>query len=198
MVKTALYGGGGFGQETKVLLDYVAQVSKDRCFSGFIDDYKETPPKADLTMIDDVLISIADPFIRMKIAKRLVSQFHFSFANLFHPDVFFHSSNQIGIGCIICSGVKVTTNASIGDFCILNLNSIVGHDVKIGPFCSIMPSANILGGVKIGEGVFIGAGATILQNVSIGNGAVIGAGSVVTRSVYSNEKVMGVPARSKS
>jgi sugar O-acyltransferase (sialic acid O-acetyltransferase NeuD family) len=192
-MKTAIYGAGGFGREVKMLLDQISRVYKDRTFAGYIDDNTQFHPVADLSEVEDILISIADPIIRKQIAGKLINQYQFK--NLIHTDIFIDPSNKIEKGCIICSGVKITVGVVVKDFCIINLNSVVGHDVVMGPFCSIMPSANILGGVTLGEGVFIGSNSTILQGVTIGNHAIVGAGSVVTHSVSAGQKVAGVPAR---
>ncbi len=193
MVGTAIYGAGGFGRETKILLDQLA-LSGTSVFAGFIDDHQFLEPAVTASEVQDVVIAIADPQIRKNLVASM-SQYNFKYKSLIHPDVFLDSSNTLGKGCIICSGVKITCNVCIEDFCIINLNTVIGHDVRLERFCSVMPSANILGGVKIGEGTFIGAGATILQGLKIGECVVIGAGSVVTKDIPAGHKVMGVPAR---
>jgi sugar O-acyltransferase (sialic acid O-acetyltransferase NeuD family) len=143
---------------------------------------------------DDVLVAVADPVIRKRIVESWALK-EVDFRKWVNADIQMHPSVKIGKGSILCPGVKMTVEITVGNFVIINLNSTIGHDVAMGDFCSIMPSVNISGNVKMGECVYIGVGATILQNLTIGNGAVIGAGAVVTHSVGENQKVMGVPAR---
>jgi acetyltransferase-like isoleucine patch superfamily enzyme len=50
--------------------------------------------------------------------------------------------------------------------------------------------------IAVGTNVWIGTGAVVLKGVSIGDNCVIGANSVVTRSLPSDTRAAGVPARS--
>ena len=92
----------------------------------------------------------------------------------------FDASERIEVGC----------NCLIGPFCY-----ITDHDHGIEMGTPIAQQPLVSSAVRIGNNVWIGAGAIILKGVTIGNGAVIGAGAVVTRSVRSDTKVAGVPAR---
>lgn len=164
-------------------------------FAGYLDDFSRIDclPEGD-TSYDDVLIAIADPTTREKIFQNW-SRKRVPFKPLISSDVRLHPSVRIGLGSLLCPGVKITVDVSIGDFVIVNLNSTIGHDVKIGSFSSVMPSVNISGSVSIGKRVFIGSGATILQGLSIGDDAIIAAGAVVTKNVPTGQTVIGVPAR---
>ena len=191
MHSIAVYGAGGFGREVKAMLE----LSSNR-FAGFIDDYKQHVTLQRDNAYDDVLMAIADTAIR----SRLVDTWNrkpVPFAPFISEDVRLHPSVSVGNGCIICPGVKMTSDVVLGRFVIVNLNATIGHDVVAGDFTSIMPSVNISGNVKIGERAFIGSGATILQGLEIGDGAVIGAGAVVTHNVRPNAIVFGVPAKPK-
>ncbi len=191
--RIAIYGAGGFGREVQSLFNQVNSIDSNTELVGFIDDYAVQIPLVSMDDVDDILIAVANPIHRKNIVTKLAHK-QFQFNSLLHSDVYIENSNKLGAGCIICAGVKITVNVSIGAFSIINLNTVIGHDVVMGSYCSIMPSVNLLGGVRLGNGVFIGAGATILQGITIGDGAVIGAGSVVTKHVLSEQIVWGVPA----
>jgi len=160
----------------------------------FLDYADDNGSVSSLSTADDVIIAIAKTSDREKVYKKLSSS-SFPFRSLVDNSVPIHPSVKIGKGCVICPGVRITVDITIGDFAIINLNATIGHDVKIGNFVSIMPSANISGNVTIGDKAFIGSGAVILQGLTIGEGATVGAGAVVTKNVRPGVTVVGVPAR---
>lgn len=102
---------------------------------------------------------------------------------------------EIGVGCNILSGVRISNSVSVGKGCIIYYNSIITHDCVIGDFVEISPSVNILGRVEISNYTKIGSNSTILPDITIGKNSVIGAGSVVTKDVPDNVLVVGSPAR---
>lgn len=189
----AIYGAGGFGKETKFLLESINRAQPRFHFKGFIDDNVTQMPLAEPGSFRSLSIAIASPVIRRKIYAKAGA--NFEYPNLIHPDVFIDESCSLGRGLILCAGVQMTVDITLGDFVIVNLNATIGHDTRIGAFSSLMPSVNISGNVRVGEGVFIGSGATVLQGLTIGDGAVIGAGSVVTRNIPPGVVAKGVPAR---
>jgi len=188
--RIAVYGAGGLGKEFRGMLDDTDGLQ----FAGFIDDNVEVVPKADLKNTDDVIIAIAKTEHRLLVHKKL-SGTSFPLRSLIHHSVPIHPTVKMGKGCVICPGVRITVDISIGNFAIINLNATIGHDVRIGDFVSIMPSANISGNVTIHDRAFIGSGAVILQGLTVGEGATVGAGAVVTKNVKPGITVVGVPAR---
>lgn len=102
---------------------------------------------------------------------------------------------EIGEGCNILSGVKISNDVKIGLGTLIYYNSVITHDVSIGDFCEISPSVNILGRVTIGNFTHLATGATIFPDVKIGNNVVVGAGSVVRDDIPDNTIVVGVPAK---
>lgn len=193
MKQIAIYGAGGFGREVRMVVDILSKRHGDVSFAGFVDDHVKNEWMAAPGKFDDLVLAVADPKTRESM-KMKVGQ-TYPFGSIIHPDVYVDQSNKIGRGCILCAGVMMTVDVTLESFVIVNLGCTIGHDVKIGSFSSIMPSVNISGSVTIGKNVFIGSGATILQGLTIGDNAVIGAGSVVIRSVASDQKMVGVPAR---
>jgi sugar O-acyltransferase (sialic acid O-acetyltransferase NeuD family) len=193
MKNIAIYGAGGFGKEVRGMLDMQRELYS---FAGYFDDHKDGIEEVKGDQFDDVLMSIADPAIRMRLVNSW-SRKKVAFNSLISPDVKLHPSVKVGKGSIICPGVKFTVEIQIGDFVIINLNSTIGHDVVLGNFCSLMPSVNISGNVTLGNSVFVGTGATILQGVTIGDDVIIGAGALVLENIPNGQTVVGVPAKMK-
>lgn len=101
---------------------------------------------------------------------------------------------EIGEGCNILGGVKISNDVKIGKGTMIYYNSIITHDVEIGDFVEISPGATLLGRGKVGNMTQIGAGAIIFPDVVVGNNCVIAAGAVVRENVPDNVMVAGVPA----
>lgn len=104
---------------------------------------------------------------------------------------------EIGEGCNILGGARISNDVTIGSGTIVYYNSIITHDVKIGKFCEISPGVTLLGRCTVGEFVKIGAGAIIFPDVNIGSNSVIAAGAVVRNDVPENTMAAGVPATIK-
>ncbi len=102
---------------------------------------------------------------------------------------------EIGEGCNILSGVKISNDVKIGRGTLIYYNSVITHDVSIGDFCEISPSVNILGRAAIGNFTHLATGATIFPDVKIGDNVIVGAGSVVKEDVPDNTIVVGIPAK---
>ncbi len=207
MKNIAIYGAGGFGRETALMIQQVNEANPSWNIKGFFDDGMEKGIRVDgLTVIgglSDVgsytgamVVAVADPAIRKKIVSKL-SEKTIEFPSLIHPSAQLGSVefNVIEQGCIITAGVVMTTHITLDKFCIINLTSTIGHDVTIGAYSTIMPGCSISGNARIGEGCLLGTGSRTLQNIEIGNHSVIGAGAVVTKTCSEHSKLIGVPAR---
>lgn len=110
---------------------------------------------------------------------------------------------------LIIGAVKVGKHVWIGPNCILDGSG----GLEIGDYVSISAGVQIythhtvewaisLGKeeiakdkVTIGNGVYIGPNTVIQMGVSIGDRVIIGAQSLVNKSVPSNKKAFGIPAR---
>lgn len=207
MKNTVIYGAGGFGRETSLLVHQINRQAARWNVVGFCDDGKSKGEIVDRLpvlggmdylkeMQEDlgVVLAIADPGVREKIKQQLTNS-KLSFPTLVHPSVSVSESCSIGEGSIICSDVVMTVNVTIHPFSIVNLKCTLGHDCVLEDFSSLMPAVNISGNVRLGRGVYVGAGAILLQGVSIGDRSVVGAGAVVNKSFDSGKRIMGVPAR---
>lgn len=104
---------------------------------------------------------------------------------------------EIGEGCNILGGVKISNDVKIGKGTMIYYNALITHDVEIGDFVEISPNATLLGRCKVGSGTHIGAGSIIFPDVKIGENCIIAAGAVVRENMPNNTMVAGVPAKIK-
>lgn len=207
MLDLIIYGAGGFGRETALLVEQINAVEKRWNLIGFYDDKIAKGTRIDslpvlgglqdakvATRRTSLVIAIADPGIREAVANALRSSVY-DYPILIHPNAMTgRLSNRIGRGCIITAGCIFTTGITIEDFCIVNLSATIGHDVCVGAFSTIMPGCNISGNVSISRGCMIGTGVQVLQNLRIGEKTKVGAGAVVTKNFGDFATVVGVPA----
>ncbi len=207
MKDIAIYGAGGFGRETALMIRQINDANPTWNIKGFFDDGMVKGSRVDgLTVLGgltdagaftaSMVVAVADPKTRKKIVSKLPDR-KMEFPSLIHPNAQMGSAefNTIGQGCIITAGVVLTTHVTLNKFCIVNLTSTIGHDVTIGAYSTIMPGCSISGNVTIGEGCLLGTGSRTLQNITIGNHSIIGAGAVVTKDIGAGKTVVGVPAR---
>jgi sugar O-acyltransferase (sialic acid O-acetyltransferase NeuD family) len=202
-----IYGAGGFGRETSLLLHQINKQSQRWNVIGYCDDGKKAGEEIGglyvLGGMDflnayqgelHVVIAIADPLTRENIRKKIRNN-NLKFPNLIHPSVLLSESCSVGEGNVICAGVIMTVDVRIMNFAIVNLKCTLGHDCVVNDFAALMPAVNVSGNVSIGKGVYVGAGAVLLQGLSIGDYSLVGAGSVVNKSFENNKRIVGVPAR---
>lgn len=207
MKDIAIYGAGGFGRETALLIQQINKQKPTWNLLGFFDDgLPKTSIVDGLAILGGmqeaqqysgaITIAVADPSIRERMVSKLKDR-KLDFPTLVHPyaQIGSESFNKIGRGSIITAGVIMTTHVTLGDFCIINLLVTVGHDVTLGAFTTIMPGCSISGNVTLGHGVLLGTGARMLQNINIGDRSTIGAGAVVTKDCPSDETWVGIPAQ---
>ena len=211
MKKLAIYGAGGFGRETAVMIAQINEQVPTWDVVGFFDDGLKKGEEVDglriLGNISDlnsyagglsVCLAVADPGVRFDLLEKITNP-NIMFPSIIHPQAIVGDTerNELGRGSIITAGVILTTGIELGEFCIINLSSTIGHDVKIGTCCTVMPACSISGNVSIGSRCVLGTGSRIIQGITIGDQCMIGAGSVVTKSFGSNLKILGVPARKR-
>ncbi|MGC9337362.1 MAG: acetyltransferase [Candidatus Cloacimonadia bacterium] len=211
--QVAIYGAGGFGREVawliescnrkKTCYEIVCFIDDDASLHGKVlngirvlglDDVRRTHPSVDLVRgLGSISASRA--------IVRKAESVGLHFLTIIHPDTEYSQYVNIGDGTIICAGNIITTNITIGRYVQVNLDCTIGHDVLIGDHTTLAPGVHISGYVHIGKGVYIGTGAVIINGtednpITIGDNVVIGAGACVTKSIQSNTKVVGVPAKS--
>lgn len=208
MKDIVIVGAGGYGREVQWLIERINLYKEEWNFLGYVDDGIEKGK-----MIDDypvlggcdyllnyekeiyVTVAIGSAGARKSVVEKLGQKQNIRFPNLIDPSVLTSARYQCGVGNIICAGVILTVDYSIGDFNIINLDCTVGHDVKIASYVTIYPSVNISGCVSIEGMTEIGTGTNIIQGIHIGENTIIGAGSVVVRNIDGHCTAMGVPCR---
>ncbi len=212
--RLVVVGAGGFGRETLDVIEAINAASPAAVFDvvGIVDDRPAERNLARLSArgyrwlgtITGVLttsepgayaLAVGSPSLRQEIAAKFAAA-QWTPATLVHPSAVIGSAARLGAGSIICSGVQVSTNVTLGDLVHLNPNATIGHDANLGDFVSVNPAAIISGEVTIDPVVLVGAGAVVLQGLQVGTGATIGAAACVTGSVEPGLTVVGVPARS--
>ncbi|TFB66756.1 acetyltransferase [Cryobacterium sp. Hz7] len=206
-------GAGGFGREVLDIVDALNRAAETVVFEiiGVLDAnpsaenlgrlsarsvrylgtesaWRETGSRA------QYLIGVGNPAARQEIDKAFTA-LGLTAATVVHPAATTGSSFTVGQGSVLCGGVQVSTNVTLGRHVHLNPNSIIGHDSVLNDFVSINPSATISGDVRIGPRSLVGAGAVVLQGLCIGADTVVGASACVTRGVGDRSVVKGIPAR---
>ncbi len=207
MEKKRLYiaGAGGFGREVAAWARDFCRAEKNWDLIGFLDDNPAALGDfpSDLTVVgnvdsqrfedrDRVFVAICEPRVKMQIVEKL--QGRVQFATIIHPTAIIGAHCRIGVGSILCPGVMLTTNVTIGDHVHLNLKVTIGHDSQVGSFSTLNSHADITGAVVVEEAVFMGSHAVVLPRGHVGAYSRVGAGSVVLRHVAAGDTVLGVPA----
>lgn len=206
-------GCGGFGREVIDVVDAVNANSVEPTFEllGVLDDSPSVQNLERLAArsvkylggINDFLatkpnvgyvIGIGSPGTRRVLAKRF-DEAGCEPVSLVHPSVTMGAQISIAPGCVVCAGVRLTTNISIGRHVHININATVGHDTVVGDFVSINPLASISGDCLLKDEVMVGVAGVVLQGLSIGEGSVVGGSACVVRDVPPGVVVKGVPAK---
>ena len=107
------------------------------------------------------------------------------------------------------STLRIGSNSSIGLYSVFNGGDdiIIGNSCLISGFVYIQTSMHSHkkgifvkaqgfshSPINIGDDVWLGAHSTILPGCKLGKGSIVGSNAVVTKSISSNEIVVGVPA----
>ncbi len=212
MTALVVIGAGGFGRETLDVCEAV-QACRDESLRvvGVVDD---DPRRQDLERLErrgysflgtvadwlrtgdtsvSYVIGIGNPRTRSRVAARLASREPAE--PLVHPLTSLGSEVSLGRGCVLCAGVSITTNVTVGDHVHMNPAVTVGHDAVIGDSVSLNPQAAISGSVVIEPEALVGAKAVVLRSLRVGAGSLVGAAACVTRDVAPGSTVVGLPAR---
>lgn len=116
------------------------------------------------------------------------------FCTFIHPSCMISRSAIIGRGTVIMANTVVNPNAIIGEFCTIQSNVTVGHDSKIGDY-NFIATQSTIGNIVMGSRNFMGINSCTNNFITIGDDCFIAMASNVVKSVESNGKVMGNPAK---
>lgn len=207
MQRLIIVGAGGLGREVFSWASHHPDCGQVWNIAGFIDD--------NLTALDDfgysvkvidtisnynpsaedvLVCAIGKPAIKRLVCERLIAH-SAKFISLIHPSVVMGANVSLANGVVICPHVTLTADIQVGTFSLINCHSSAGHDVAIGAWSTISGHCDVTGGCKIGEGAFLATGVRVLPGKTVGSNAYVGAASVVMRSVQSEDRVFGNPAR---
>lgn len=120
------------------------------------------------------------------------------FVTVVHPKATIGKNVSIGRNCLIMAGVVLTSNAKLKDHVCVLPNTVIHHDVLVEDYTILGSNVVVAGGTKIGSYCYIGSGTNIINNVIIGESSLIGLGANVIKSIPSNSRSVGNPARSLS
>lgn len=210
--RLVIIGAGGFGREVADVVEAINEDSPEKAWNllGVCDDH---PSALNIERLGDrgirylgaipsewtgsqthFVVGIGSPSTRMKIADSL-ERLGWIPAILLHPDSRSGSRFRAGPGSVVCAGVQISTNVSLGRHVHVNPHATIGHDAQLEDFVSVNPAATISGEVVIASQTLVGASATILQGLRIGQKSLVGASACVVRDVDDDTVVKGIPAR---
>jgi sugar O-acyltransferase (sialic acid O-acetyltransferase NeuD family) len=206
-------GAGGFGREVLDVVDAINAAADAPAWNvlGVLDDSPSDLNLERLRLRGIALLGGIDDFLSAKsdcqyvigvgapATRRLVAEKFddagYEAATLVHPTVTRGFDVEIGPGCVICAGVRLTTNLRLGRHVHLNLNSTVGHDSTLGDYVSVNPLASISGDCVLGNDVLVGVAGVVLNGLMVGDGSTVGGSACVVKDVPPGVVVKGVPAR---
>lgn len=208
MKRLIIIGAGGFGREVLVWAQESAAFGREWEIGGFLDDRPDALASfgsSGFPMLgntidyqprpsDVFVIAMGQVRLRRLMWERFCAK-GADFTRVIHRSCTIGPRVQLGDGVILCPGVVLTCDLSIGNNTALNVMTAVGHDARIGDHCQLSSFCDITGFVEVGDGVFMGSRASIIPGKRVGDDAVVGAGSVVIRNVPSRTTVFGNPAR---
>ena len=116
------------------------------------------------------------------------------FYTFIHPNCMIARSAKIGIGTAIMANTIVNTNAIIGKFCTILSLCTIGHDSQMGDY-NFIATQSTIGNLRMGNRNFLGINTTTNNFIEIGDDCFIGMASNVVKSLPSNSKVYGNPAK---
>jgi len=117
------------------------------------------------------------------------------FFTFIHPSCVISPSAKIGIGSAIMANSVINSNAHLGNHCTIHSNSLIGHDTSLGDY-NFIAAHNVIGSNNvIGKANFFGLNSSFNNYLNIGDNCFVGMASNLIKSIESNTKVYGNPAK---
>lgn len=208
MIPIVIYGAGGHGRETALLIETLIARGAPWQLVGFVDDNIAAhhtlcgglPVHGGMEYLVRhsgeclVALGIGNPAIKREIVER-IHAYARGFPVLVHPSVELNDRITIRQGTQLHAGTIATVDITIGEFVTCNRRVDISHDCVVDDFATIAPAVTLTGAVHVETGADVGAAATCIPGTRIGAWSVIGAGAVVTRDIPAHVTAVGVPAR---
>ncbi len=195
-----IFGAGGHG---KVVLD--AARSKGIAVDFVVDDHPSVSGLLGCKVVNAhdpawielnqfrFIVAVGDNWQRARIYQRLVEKGGQPI-NVVHSAATVSPTVRLGFGILVCAGVMINPEATVGNNCIINTSASVDHDCVVGEHVHLCPGVRLGGNVIVGAKTMMGLGAVALPGLKIGEGCVVGAGAVVNRDLPAYVVAYGVPA----
>ncbi len=103
--------------------------------------------------------------------------------------------DDVEIGANVTIAQAKTKETRIGAGTKIDCLVHIGHNVRIGRNCIIIAQVGVGGSVKLGNSVILAGQVGIKDHVEIGDNSIIYAKSALYKSIPSNSKYSGIPAR---
>ena len=199
--RVAIFGTGGFAREVGCLMHDLGRGDDIAAFHEPDEVFRPRkllgvdvqPQSAFDPSTHKAFVGIGTPRIREKVVSELPRETHYE--TLIHPTAVISQWVELGTGTVVCAGVVLTCQISLGVHCHLNLNTTVGHDCTFGSFCTVAPGTNISGNCSFGDRVDVGTHAAFRQGIRVCSDVVIGMGAAVVKDIEESGTYVGVPAR---
>lgn len=203
----AMYGAHGLAQEVYII---AKKINKElKCWDDFvfIDDvnaiesvqekkvykFKELMEQYNKEDVE-IVVSVGEPSVREMMFNK-IRQSGYKLATLIHPGVYIDETTKIGEGTVICEGVTITCNVSIGKNVYIHPHAVIGHDIRIGDHSAIGSGCVIGGNNIVGNRVYFGSLAGTKEKLKIGDDVICSAGAMVFRDLRDEVIAVGNPAR---
>ena len=103
--------------------------------------------------------------------------------------------DDVEIGANVTIARAKTGETRIGAGTKIDCLVHIGHNVKIGKDCIIIAQVGIGGSAKLGNSVILAGQVGVKDHVEIGDNSIVYAKSALYKSIPSNSKYSGIPAR---